>query len=236
VAKDLSGVVIAFDAETNLRGDLPCDDYLNSSLLSSDTKCLWGSDPASGASLLFLTCPSNAWYLMVGDSVAFLEDAVRSVDGLSAPIPSGEVGGVIVERPVDMVLASGNRRLQQLIMNSVPTPNVILTAPQDLTFCSDLLLDTSLSTGDAGRKFRTKWMLQKSVFNNTADPSATGADLAKSIVDDINHYLNTVNFLLDDGHATSVLLPDKRFPPSYTYHFGATLQNWLGGQGRADRS
>jgi hypothetical protein len=62
VADDLSGVVVAFDAETNLRGDLPCGDYLNSSLLGSDTKCLWGADPVLGASLLFLTCPSNAWY------------------------------------------------------------------------------------------------------------------------------------------------------------------------------
>jgi hypothetical protein len=234
VADDLSGIVVAFDAETNLRGDLPCGDYLDTVLLGSDTKCLWGSDPVSGTSLLFLTCPSSTWYLMVGDAVTFLEDAVLSVDGMSGPIPSGEMGGVIVERPLGMALASGNRRLQQLIMNSVPTPNVILTAPQDLTFCSDLLLDTSLSTGDAGRKFRTKWILQKAVFNNTADPSATGANLAKSIVDDINHYLNTINFLLDDGHATSVLLPDKRFPPSYTYHFGATLQNWLGGQARAE--
>jgi hypothetical protein len=233
VAEDLSGIVVAFDAETNLRGDLPCSDYLDTVLLGSDTKCLWGFDPVSSTSLLFLTCSTNAWYLMVGDSITFLEDAVLSVDGLSAPIPSGEVGGVIVERPVDMALASGNRRLHQVTMASVPTASIILTAPRDITFCSDLILDTSLSTGDAGRKFRTQWILRKAVFNNTADPSATGADLAERTVHDINHFLNTVNFLLDDGHATSVLLPDKRFPPSYTYHFEATIQNWLGGQARS---
>jgi hypothetical protein len=31
-----------------------------------------------------------------------------------------------------------------------------------------------------------------------------------------------------------VLLPDKRFPPSYTYHFQATIQNWLGGKSTSD--
>jgi hypothetical protein len=226
--------VVAFDAETNLRGDLRCGDYLDLALLGSDTKCLWGFDPASSTSLLFLTCPTNAWYLMVGDAVAFLEGAVRSADGLSAPIPAGEEGAIIVERPLNMALAFGNRRLLQATMASVPTANIILTAPREITFCSDLLLDTSLSTGDAGRKFRTKWILRKAVFKNTADPSVTGADLAKRTVDDINHYLNTVNYLLDDGHATSVLLPDKRFPPSYTYHFEATIQNWLGGQARSE--
>jgi hypothetical protein len=232
VAGDLSGMVVAFDAETDLRGDLPCGDYLDLVLLGSDTKCLWGFDSVSSTSLLFLTCPTSTWYLMVGDPVKFLPNAVRSADGLSAPMP--EVGGVIVERPADMALASGNRRLQQVILNSVPIATIVLTVPREITFCSDLLLDTSLSTGDAGRKFRTEYILQKAVFNNTLDPSATGADLAQSVVDDINHYLNTINYLLGDGHATSVLLPDKEFPPSYTYHFQATIQNWLGGKARAD--
>jgi hypothetical protein len=281
VVGDLSGIVVTFDAETELRGDLPCGDYLDATLLGSDTKCLWGADPVSGFSLLFLTCPTNAWYpflrmlanrllsytllplisyttflcsltppffalryLMVGDAVEFLENAVRSADGLSAPIPAGGVGGVTVERPVEWVASpssgdplatvSRNRRLQQVIVNSAPTVSIILTAPRDITFCSDLLLDTSLSTGDAGRKFRTNWILQRAVFNDTAAPSANGRDLANSKVDEINHYLNTVNFLLGDGHATSVLLPDKLFPPSYTYHFGATIRNWLGGQARAE--
>jgi hypothetical protein len=170
---------------------------------------------------------------MVGDSVEFLKNAVRSADGLSAPIPAGEMGGVIVERPAGLALASGNRRLQQVIMNSVPIAKIVLTAPREITFCSDLLLDTSLSTGDAGRKFRTKWILQKAVFNDTADTSATGPDLPKKIVEDINSYLNNVNYLLLDGHRSSVLLPDKLFPPSYTYHFGATIQNWLGVQSSA---
>jgi hypothetical protein len=143
-------------------------------------------------------------------------------------------GRLIVERPAGMALASGNRRLQQVIMNSVPNAKIVLTAPREITFCSDLLLDTSLSTGDAGRKFRTEYILLKAVFNDTMDPSATGVDLAQSVVDDINHYLNTINYLLRDGHATSVLLPDKEFPPSYTYHFQATIQNWLGGKARAD--
>jgi hypothetical protein len=62
VAEDLSGIVVAFDVETNLRGDLPCGDSLDLVLLGSDTKCLWGSDPVSGGSLLFLTCPTNSWY------------------------------------------------------------------------------------------------------------------------------------------------------------------------------
>jgi hypothetical protein len=169
---------------------------------------------------------------MVGDPVEFLPNAVRSADGLSAPI--GEVGGVIVERPAGMALASENRRLQQVILNSVPIATIVLTAPREITFCSDFLLDTSLSTGDGGRKFRTEYILQKAVFNDTLDPSATGVDLAQSVVDDINHYLNTINYLLGDGHATSVLLPDKEFPPSYTYHFQATIQNWLGGKARSD--
>jgi hypothetical protein len=63
VATDLSGIVIAFDSETNLRGDLPCGKYLNTRLLSESTNCLWGSDPETGSSLLFLSCPSNDWYL-----------------------------------------------------------------------------------------------------------------------------------------------------------------------------
>jgi hypothetical protein len=95
-------------------------------------------------------------------------------------------------------------------------------------------LDTSLSTGDAGRKFRTEWILQKAVFNDTTDAFATGADLATSAVVDINDYLNTINFLLGDGHATTVLLPDKYFPPSYTYHFRATISNWLSSEATSD--
>jgi hypothetical protein len=63
VAPDLSGFLIAFDAETNLRGDLPCGKYLNTRLLGNSTKCLWGSDLATGSSLLFLSCPANDWCL-----------------------------------------------------------------------------------------------------------------------------------------------------------------------------
>jgi hypothetical protein len=62
VAGDLSGIVVAFDAETDLRGDLPCGDYLDLVLLGPDTKCLWGFDSVSSTSLLFLTCPSSTWY------------------------------------------------------------------------------------------------------------------------------------------------------------------------------
>jgi hypothetical protein len=224
--------VVTFDLETTLRGDLACGDYLNSSLIGSDTKCLWGSDPVSGSSLLFLTCPSNNWYLMVGDTVEFLKNVVRWADGMSAPIPADEAGGVIVERPVGIALASGNHRLQKVIMNSVLIAKIVLTAPREITF-TNLLLDTSLSTGDAGRKFRTKWILQKAVFNDTTNPTVTGPDLAKKTVDDINRYLNNINFLLQDGHATSVVLPDKQFPPSYTYYFQATIQNWLGAKSTA---
>jgi hypothetical protein len=232
VAEDLSGIVVAFDSETDLRGDLPCGDSLDLVLLGSDTKCLWGFDSVSGTSLLFLTCPTSTWYLMVGDDVEFLQNAVRSADGLSAPMPAGKV---VVERPAGMALASGNCRLQQVILNSVLNVKIVLTAPREITFCSDLLLNTSLSTGDAGRKFRTEYILLKAVFNGTMDLSATGVDLAQSVVHDINHYLNTINYLLRDGHATSVLLPDKEFPTSYTYHFQATIQNWLGGKARAER-
>jgi hypothetical protein len=237
VATDRSGVLVTFDAETDLRGDLPCVDYLDATLLGLNTKCLWGSDPISGASVLFLTCPPNSWYLMVGDSVVFLENAVRSADGLSAPIPAGEAGGVVVKRPASMSLASRSRRLQQAIVDYVvPTPKINLTVPRDITFCSDLLLDTSLSTGDAGRKFRTTWILQKAVFNDTMDSTATGSDLASKTVLAINEYLNNINYLLGYGHNTSVLLPDKLFPPSYTYYFGATIQNWLGVQASAETS
>jgi hypothetical protein len=63
VTADLSGIVIAFDSETNLRGDLPCGKYLDTRLLKESTNCLWGSDLATGNSLLYLSCPSNDWYI-----------------------------------------------------------------------------------------------------------------------------------------------------------------------------
>jgi hypothetical protein len=231
---DLSGILVNFDAEVNLRGDLPCADYLDPVLLGPNTNCLWGFDPASRTSLLYLSCPSNDWYLMVGDAIVFLEGAVKSADGLSASISAGKAGGVIVEQPIGMALASRRRQLLQVVMQAIPVAVIVFNAPRELTFCSDLLLDTSLSTGDAGRKFRTEWILQKAVFNDTTDTFATGADLATSTVVDINDYLNTINFLLGHGHATTVLLPDKYFPPSYTYHFRATISNWLGSEATSD--
>jgi prepilin-type processing-associated H-X9-DG protein len=59
-------------------------------------------------------------------------------------------------------------------------------------------------------------------------PLEGGADLNSSIVEGINVYLNRINYLLGDGHAAAVVLPDKLFPPSYTYHFRAVIRNWLG--------
>jgi hypothetical protein len=171
---------------------------------------------------------------MVGDRVVFLQAAIFSADGLSAPIPAGELGGALVEAPAPGVLvkspapiALAQRRLLQVTAVDFQ-PIAVLTAPQDITFCSDLLLDTSLSTGDAGRAFRTEWILLKAAYNNTADPAVTGADLRSDSVEEINQYLNSFNYLLLNGHASSVLLPDKLFPPSYTYHFQAKIRNWLG--------
>jgi hypothetical protein len=236
VKRDRSGVLVTFDAETNRRGDLPCVDYLDTALLGPDTKCLWGSDAASGASVLFLTNPTNSWYLMVNDFVEFLENAVLSADGKSAPVPAGAAGGVIVKRPAGMALASRSRRLQQVMVEDyvVPVPKINLVVPREITFCSDLLLDISLSTGDAGRNFRTKWILDKAIFNDTMNTAATGPPLPRKTVEDINNYLATINYLLLDGHRSSVLLPDKLFPPSYTYSFRATIQNWLGGDATSD--
>jgi hypothetical protein len=236
VAKDRSGILVTFDTETNRRGNLPCVDYLDIALLGPDTKCLWGSDKVSGASVLFLTNPTNSWYLMVNDFVEFLENAVLSADGKSAPVPAGRAGGVVVKRPAGMALASRSRRLQQVIVDDyvVPVPKINLVVPREITFCSDLLLDTSLSTGDAGRNFRTKWILEKAVFNDTMNTAATGPPLARKTIEDINKYLATINYLLLDGHRSSVLLPDKLLPPSYTYSFRATIQNWLGGDARSD--
>jgi hypothetical protein len=63
VAADLAGIVITFDSETNLRGDLTCGEFLDTRLLGTSTNCLWGSDPATGSSLLFLSSPTNEWYI-----------------------------------------------------------------------------------------------------------------------------------------------------------------------------
>jgi hypothetical protein len=61
-----------------------------------------------------------------------------------------------------------------------------------------------------------------------------GADLSFVTIEEINGYLNRINYLLGDGHAAAVLLPDKLFPPSYTYHFQAVIRNWLGSTATSD--
>jgi hypothetical protein len=79
----------------------------------------------------------------------FLEDKVYSADWRSAPIVGGRSGGVVVARPLGMA-ASAQRSLLQVFFTSVPPVNIILDAPRNITYCSNLRLDTSLSTGDAG--------------------------------------------------------------------------------------
>jgi hypothetical protein len=149
VEADLSGIVVSFDLETNLRGNILCANFLDVKLLGPNTFCLWGLNETTNTSLLYLSCPKNDWYLMVDDTIVFLENKVYSADGLSAPVAAGQSNGVVVARPLAMA-ESAQRSLLQLVFTSIPTASIILNAPGNITYCSNLRLDTSLSTGGGG--------------------------------------------------------------------------------------
>jgi hypothetical protein len=129
ITDDLSGILVTWDALTNKAGKLPCKNVLNTELLGPNTQCLWGA--AEGVSILFLSCPTNDWLLMADDQLIFLNESIRSANGLSAPIFDARV---TVQPPLAPLIP-------------IPAVTATLLAPDKLSSCSDVLLDVSTSTG-----------------------------------------------------------------------------------------
>jgi hypothetical protein len=165
---------VTFDIATNFIGTVDCALALDTTLLGPNTICFWGLN-AQGASELSLSNSANDWLLMVGDSLEFLPNAVFSANGLSAPLGGARkppAAAAIARRLLQRVEVSPESVVQPPLNPAVPTPPVvaILVAPANVSSCGELILDVSSSTGDAGRAFRTEWILKSAERTDTKNP------------------------------------------------------------------
>lgn len=126
-------ILIRFDLPTNQSGNTrPCSEFVDVRLLGTRPLCTW----FSGSGLLIT---SSDWTIFAGDVIKIKADSLYSSNGLSAPVSADEV----------------------VLQGALSAPQVVasLHAASAVSSCADILLDTSASSGGAGRELLTRWEL-----------------------------------------------------------------------------
>jgi hypothetical protein len=200
IEEDWTGIRVNFDAPTQLLGSVLCASIL-------DVQASWLGSAACNfvtSNFLFISNPKNDWQIMAGDDLHFLAGKIFSLDQSSNAMQRTKV---TLQGPA-----------------SAPPVVAVLTGLGVLSSCSNLILDTSTSTGSGGRWGKVIFQVQRL--------AETG--LTTSQYDAMDSYMQSANLLAGNRGSSTVTLPNRLFPPGHNYTWSAQAMSWLGGSGASN--
>ena len=158
-----------------------------------DSKCLWQTEKT-----IMITLSSTIPLIQlpsIGDNVVLLDKVIKPLCTLSAAICLGvtftSTMSIQISAPINPVL-----------------PSIVLSTPQRVGECINIVLDASRTSGKAGRPWKhVLW-------------SATSTNL--DYIDEINYNIS----LLQDINQIFSIKRDYLAPGTYT--FSLEVQNWMG--------
>ena len=187
-SSDLSAVIVYFDMSIDTKSFSPLFDCSSIFMLprGSRHKCRWND-----VSMVYILMAFDS-DIIVGDRIDLLSKSVKASG--SSSYASAQT--IAILSPTDPV-----------------SPDVVINCPTILSYCQDLNIDLSSSSGSGGR-----------LWQSVSVVVSTNPALSSSLVTNLNTYLQSKLSRV----AMTVTIPSSYLAPNYDFIFSVTMCNFVG--------